>query len=305
MVWPISWEEVAIGEMFGRTDGKVNRNAERNGLLQLRVLRVGFLQDRNVLVGVFPRGEEVLIGSASFGGVARKSKASRQAEASQGDMGRGPESGFVIENFLELGHRLRALFGLEISEAAQVDRYAARYVAELVGLCGAQLFDGFGAIAALQFDAGANLRNCQLLDKGIKRIVLGKLRGDGVGLRRFAASGEHKSSKNGRVAGFAGRDGRNILPCLLTDTEISLNQGELAQIAPLDLLQVLVFFHFQRLLRQLARQSQFPFALQRAYLLFEKGVFARPTLGPGQEALRLIWLIEVKRQPQGSPVSTF
>src|SRR5713101_5338727 len=36
MVWPISWEEVAIGEMLGRTDGKVNRNAERNGLLQLR-----------------------------------------------------------------------------------------------------------------------------------------------------------------------------------------------------------------------------------------------------------------------------
>src|SRR5258707_14931387 len=105
--------------MLGRTDGKVNRNAERNGLLQLRVLRPGFLQDRNVLVGVFPRGEEVLIGSASFAGVSGKSKASRQAEASQGDMGRRPESGFVTENFLEPGHRLRALFGLEITEAAQ------------------------------------------------------------------------------------------------------------------------------------------------------------------------------------------
>src|SRR5229473_6969828 len=190
--------------MLGRTDGKVNRNAERNGLLQLRVLRVGFLQDRDVLVGVFPRGEEVLIGSASFGGVASKSEASRQAEASQGDIGRGPESGFVIENFLELGHRLRALVGLEISEAAQVDRDATRYVAELVGLGGAQLLNSFGAVAVLQFDAGANLRNCQLLDKGIKRIVPGKLRGDGVGLRRFAAGGEHKPSKDGRVAGLAG-----------------------------------------------------------------------------------------------------
>src|SRR5258708_37537006 len=106
--------------MLGRTDGKVNRNAERNGLLQLRVLRPGFLQDRNVLVGVFPRGEEVLIGSASFGGVARKSKASRQAEASQGDMGRSPESGFVIEKVLELCHRLRALVGLELSDTGPV-----------------------------------------------------------------------------------------------------------------------------------------------------------------------------------------
>src|SRR5260370_11567409 len=128
--------------MLGRKDGKVNRNAERTWILKLRVLSLGFLQDGNVLVGVFPRGEEVLIGSASFDGVARKSKASRQAEASQGDMGRGPESGFVIENFLELGHRLRALFCLEISQAAQVDPYAARHVAELVGLGGAQLLAG-------------------------------------------------------------------------------------------------------------------------------------------------------------------
>src|SRR6202022_3324845 len=110
-------------------------------------------------VGVFPLGEEVLVVGASFGGVARKSKASGKAEPSQRDIGRGPESGFVIENLLELGHRLRALFGLEINEAAQVDRYASRYVAELVGLCGAQLLDGFGATAALQFEAGANLRD--------------------------------------------------------------------------------------------------------------------------------------------------
>jgi hypothetical protein len=97
----------------------------------------------------------------------QKEQSLGQAELRQGDIGRGPESGFVIENLLELGHRLRALFGLEISEAAQVDRYASRYVAELVGLCGAQLLDGFGATATLQFEADANLRNCQLLDKGI------------------------------------------------------------------------------------------------------------------------------------------
>ena len=39
-------------------------------LLQLRVLRLGFLQDGNVVVGVFPEDEEVLVGTLRFGSVA-------------------------------------------------------------------------------------------------------------------------------------------------------------------------------------------------------------------------------------------
>jgi hypothetical protein len=41
-------------------------------LLQLRVLRLGFLQDGDVGVGVFPEREEILIGSLGFGGVSRE-----------------------------------------------------------------------------------------------------------------------------------------------------------------------------------------------------------------------------------------
>ena len=41
-------------------------------LLQLRVLRLGFLQDGDVGVGVFPEGEEVLVNRARLGGVALK-----------------------------------------------------------------------------------------------------------------------------------------------------------------------------------------------------------------------------------------
>ena len=40
-------------------------------LLQLLVLRLGFLQDGDVGVGVFPEGKEVLIGCFRFGDVAR------------------------------------------------------------------------------------------------------------------------------------------------------------------------------------------------------------------------------------------
>jgi hypothetical protein len=39
-------------------------------LLQLRVLRLGFLQDGDVGVGIFPEGEEVLIRGAGFGVVS-------------------------------------------------------------------------------------------------------------------------------------------------------------------------------------------------------------------------------------------
>ena len=38
-------------------------------LLQLRVLRLGLLQDGDVRVGVFPEGEEIVIGAASLGSV--------------------------------------------------------------------------------------------------------------------------------------------------------------------------------------------------------------------------------------------
>jgi len=39
-------------------------------LLQLRVLCLGLLEDGNVRVGIFPKGEEILVRHAGFGGVA-------------------------------------------------------------------------------------------------------------------------------------------------------------------------------------------------------------------------------------------
>ena len=39
-------------------------------LLQLGVLSLGLLQDRDVGIGVLPDGEEVLVGTPGFGGIA-------------------------------------------------------------------------------------------------------------------------------------------------------------------------------------------------------------------------------------------
>jgi hypothetical protein len=52
--------------------GRASHDVSRLSLLQLRVLRLGFLQDGDVGVGVFPEGEEVLVGGASFQSVARE-----------------------------------------------------------------------------------------------------------------------------------------------------------------------------------------------------------------------------------------
>ncbi len=57
-----------------------SRASIRRRSLQLLVLRLGFLQDGDVGVGVFPEGEEVLVSSLAFGCVAGKGVGTGQAE---------------------------------------------------------------------------------------------------------------------------------------------------------------------------------------------------------------------------------
>jgi hypothetical protein len=52
-------------------------------LLQLRVLRFGLLQDGDVGVGVFPEGEEILIGGAGFEVIALQGVGAGEAEPRQ------------------------------------------------------------------------------------------------------------------------------------------------------------------------------------------------------------------------------
>jgi hypothetical protein len=51
----------------------------RKTLLQLRVLHLRLLQDRDVGVSVFPEGEKVLVGGSSFGSVPLQSVSAGEA----------------------------------------------------------------------------------------------------------------------------------------------------------------------------------------------------------------------------------
>src|SRR5712692_776521 len=103
-------------------------------LLQLGVLGLGLLQDWDVGVGVFPLGEEILVGGACFGRVTLQSVGASKTESGQGCVGRSTDGRLVIENFLKLGSGLWALFELDIGQAAQVGGDARSNVAEVVRL---------------------------------------------------------------------------------------------------------------------------------------------------------------------------
>jgi len=60
------------------------RELRQGGLFQLRVLRLGCFENGDVGVGIFPEGEEVLVGYAALGLVALKRKGAGQAELGQG-----------------------------------------------------------------------------------------------------------------------------------------------------------------------------------------------------------------------------
>jgi hypothetical protein len=59
------------------------RGSERRRLFQLGILGLGFAEDGDVGVSIFPEVEKVLVGSASLCGVAGESVGARQPQMCQ------------------------------------------------------------------------------------------------------------------------------------------------------------------------------------------------------------------------------
>src|ERR1035438_9707452 len=127
-------------------------------LLQLRVLCLGLLQDRNVGVGVFPEGEEVLIGGFCFGDVALHGIGSTQLEMSQYADRIPDHYPGVIQNFLEFLGSLSALTRSQIRLTTRIDGIespektclSAARLAQFIGNGNLENFDRLCGIAMIQ-----------------------------------------------------------------------------------------------------------------------------------------------------------
>ena|SRR5437667_12638587 len=91
-----------LGRMLRERSIATLKAAKR--LLQLRVLRLGFLQDGDVGVGIFPEREEVLIGSAALGSFARERIGTGEAEMGERAQRKVDDNATVVEDLLKLGN---------------------------------------------------------------------------------------------------------------------------------------------------------------------------------------------------------
>jgi hypothetical protein len=128
-------------EKATRQDGSLN---SRGFSLQLRVLRLGFLQDGDVGVGVFPEGEEVLIGGAGLGGVTLQVVSAGKAESGEGIEWRIREHGAMVEHFLKFSGGCAALSELKVGLSAHIGRVE----------------EGTGPAGAANSPAGDDVNHC-------------------------------------------------------------------------------------------------------------------------------------------------
>src|SRR6266496_1057707 len=132
-------------------------------LLQLRILRLGLLQDGNVRVGIFPEGEEVLIRSAGFRGVPLHRVCARQAKPGQRTQWKVSHRAPVIDEFLIFRRRFFASMQPQIGFASYIGGMEGcskigreKDGSEFIRGRSLKKVDGFSRVVVIKFDGGAN-----------------------------------------------------------------------------------------------------------------------------------------------------
>ena len=138
--------------------GKVGSDIGEKRLLQFRVLRLGFFQDGNVGVGVFPESEEVLVCGARFRGITLQCVGTRQAKAGQGSKRRVAHETTVCNEFTELGGGCASIVLKKVCLSSGVAREKTSDTPQLSWRGWLQGRDCGSSIAALQLDCASNGR---------------------------------------------------------------------------------------------------------------------------------------------------
>jgi hypothetical protein len=89
-------------------------------LLQLRVLRLGFFQDGDVGVGVFPKRQKILTGCLGFGGIALHGVGAGDAKMGERPCRAVPQQATTVENVLKFCNCGRTLLCAQVSLGADL-----------------------------------------------------------------------------------------------------------------------------------------------------------------------------------------
>src|SRR4029453_13435077 len=92
------------------------------GCRDARKLRSGLPQDRDILVGILPEGEEILIRRASCGDVARHGESSCKTQVGKSTDGTVTDDPAVFENLLEFARRGSSLLRSQECRRPDIDR---------------------------------------------------------------------------------------------------------------------------------------------------------------------------------------
>src|SRR5580693_4712587 len=105
-----------------RRSNKTSTPAACAHSLKLRVLCLGFLQDGDVGVGVFPEGEEIFVGGAGVALVAREYVGASKLQVRQCADGVANHNPTMLEDFLELPNGFPTLARRQIGLATHIGR---------------------------------------------------------------------------------------------------------------------------------------------------------------------------------------
>jgi hypothetical protein len=135
-------------------------------LLQLRVLCLSVFQDRDIGVGIFPKGQKILIGGAGFGAMVLLGVGASQLQLGQAHQRISAVGASQVQNGLKLMSGLSGLVVQQIgATAGEVD--VARTL--VIRFAGFHNLNGFGGLAVVHRENGLYNRDEHGLKRGIQR----------------------------------------------------------------------------------------------------------------------------------------